>query len=80
MTPRRIVRASVSASLGSLLGIAAISPAGLAEITQSTVYNPDQQTLAHSKDQDKSTPKQGLPGRRIPGGTRHSYTFIYNQT
>lgn len=64
----------------SLVGITAIAPAVLANPAQLATHSSAQQVSNHLKDQDDSTPKQGIPGRRVSGGTRNSQIFKLDQT
>ncbi len=66
-------------SMSSLLCVVVHASAGFANPLQIEDHSFVQQTENHLKDEDESTPKQGLPGRRVSGGTRNTQTFKPNQ-
>lgn len=71
MTTRRIVCASISLCLGSLFGVVGTASAALETQLQPAIHGSTQPITSHLSSQDNSTPKQGLPGRRVSGGTRN---------
>ena len=72
MINKRIACISIFASLSSLAGLVETASATLAAPGQPAIYGSVQQLTIYSNSQEESEPREGLPGRRVSGGTRKS--------
>lgn len=70
MTIRTLAFASTLAILGSLIGISSIAPSAKAA--------PQAESATQIKEESSETLRQGLPGRRLGGGTRSDRVFAHD--
>jgi hypothetical protein len=75
MINRRIACVSIFISLSSLSGLVETASAAITAPSQFAIYGSSQQLTTYSNAQEESAPRQGLPGRRVSGGTRKSEVY-----
>ncbi|MGB3299752.1 MAG: DUF928 domain-containing protein [Phormidesmis sp.] len=75
MTQQQFAHVAKLVSLSIFLSVSAVVPASLAN--SATATGDPANTPASATEQDSSAPRQGIPGRRLGGGTRRGSVFAH---